>query len=199
MIKNIIFDIGNVLTVFAWEEFVDSFGYSGEIKRRIARATVLSPAWNEYDRGVLSDEEVLGLFIANDPELEQEIREVNRDISGILKRCDYAIPWIEALRKRGFKVYYLSNFFRKAELECAQALDFISHMDGGILSYKEKLIKPDEAIYRLLTERYGLNVAECVFLDDKEENCDAAKSFGMHVIRFRDQKQAAGELENIIS
>ena len=55
MIKNIVFDIGNVLAGFAWEDFYRSFGYSEEIFEKLADATVRSPFWNEIDRGNLSD------------------------------------------------------------------------------------------------------------------------------------------------
>lgn len=194
MIKNIIFDIGNVLTVFCWEKYFKSFGYQEEMIKRLAQATVMNQVWNEYDRGVMSSEEIVQAFIQSDPEMEEHIYKVTQNLSGILERCDYAIPWITELQKKGYKVYYLSNFFEKAERECAEALDFIPYMDGGILSYKEKLIKPDAAIYELLLKRYGLTAGECVFLDDKEENCAAAKEAGMQAICFHTREQAVKEL-----
>lgn len=194
MIKNIIFDIGNVLTVFCWEKYFKSFGYPEEVVERLARATVRNQVWNEYDRGVMSAEEILQAFIQSDPDMEEYIYKVTENLSGILERCDYAIPWIRELQEKGYKVYYLSNFFEKAERECAEALDFIPYMDGGILSYKEKLIKPDAAIYELLLKRYGLAAEECVFLDDKEENCRAAKKAGMQAICFKTREQAVKEL-----
>lgn len=197
MIKNVIFDIGNVLTVFCWEKFFKSFGYSDEMVERIARATTKNPSWNEYDRGVLSDEEVLELFIRQDPEIEKELRIVNDNIGAILERCDYAIPWIEELHAKGFKVYYLSNFFKKAETECKAALDFIPYMDGGILSYKERLIKPDAAIYELLMERYNLVAEECVFIDDRADNCEAARKLGMQAVCFHDREQVLKELSEM--
>jgi putative hydrolase of the HAD superfamily len=197
MIKNVIFDIGNVLTVFCWEKYFKSFGYSDEMVARIARASTQNDAWNEYDRGVLSDEEVLALFIRQDPEIETELRKVNQNLEAILERCDYAIPWIEKLHSSGYKVYYLSNFFRKAEVECTKALDFIPYTDGGILSYKEQLIKPDAAIYLLLMERYQLVAEECVFIDDRLDNCEAARKLGMQAICFETKEQAEAELNKM--
>lgn len=197
MIKNIIFDIGNVLTVFCWEKYYKSFGYSDEMVERIARASTKNQAWNEYDRGVLSAEEVLNLFISQDPGIEAELRKVNENLSGILERCDYAIPWIEELHAKGFRVYYLSNFFEKAERECSTALDFIPYTDGGILSYKEQLIKPDAAIYKLLMERYQLVAEECVFIDDRADNCEAARRLGMQAVCFQTRDQAVKELNKM--
>lgn len=197
MIKNVIFDIGNVLTEFCWEEYFRGLGFSEEIFEQVANATTRNKAWNEYDRGVLSDEEVLDLFISQNPSMEKEIRLVNQNLHNILKKCDYAIPWIEELKAKGYHVYYLSNFFRKAEIECADSLNFIPYTDGGILSYKEKLIKPDAAIYELLMSRYELVAEECVFLDDKMENCQAAKALGWEAICFQNQSQAIEELKKL--
>ena len=71
MIRTIISDIGNVLSGFTWYDFYKSKGYSEEMVERLAKATVGSDIWKEYDRGVLSEEEILNRFIANDPELKK--------------------------------------------------------------------------------------------------------------------------------
>ena len=59
MIRTIIFDIGNVLTVFGWKNFLHSFGFPPEIEKRVGKATVDNPFWHEFDKGFLSDEEML--------------------------------------------------------------------------------------------------------------------------------------------
>ena len=66
MIRTIIFDIGNVLAGFKWEEFYRSFGYPEETYRRLVKATVGSSAWQEHDRGALTDDEILELFVEDD-------------------------------------------------------------------------------------------------------------------------------------
>ena len=69
MIRNIIFDIGNVLTDFSWRKFLQKKGFNEAMVERIAKASVQSPAWNEIDRGVWSLEELMQAFIARDPEI----------------------------------------------------------------------------------------------------------------------------------
>ncbi len=197
MITTIIFDIGNVLADFNWEKCFRTFGYDEETFARLAKATVLSPMWNEYDRGVMSDEEIMQGFIDNDPEIEDQIREALQDVGATVFRNDYAIPWIKELQGKGYRCLYLSNFSRRGHRECADALDFIPYMDGGILSYQEKLIKPMPEIYQLLIDRYSLKPEECVFLDDTLRNLEAAEKFGIHTIHFKNKKQAAGELREL--
>lgn len=164
---------------------------------RIAKATVKNPAWNEYDRGILTDEEVMQEFIKSDPELEDILRKVLKSKKTMVRRNDYAIPWIKELQEKGYRCLYLSNFSKASETDCAEALDFIPCMDGGILSYREKVIKPMPEIYQLLIDRYELVPEECVFLDDTVRNLEAAQKFGIHTIHFTSQEQAIRELREL--
>lgn len=197
MITTIIFDIGNVLADFSWREHYESFGYDDEMVERLAKATVKNPVWNEYDRGVMTEEEIVHAFVEEEPEIAQDIRRVLKDLGAMVRRNDYAIPWIQELKGKGYRVLYLSNFSEKAETDCAHALNFIPYMDGGILSYREKVIKPMPEIYQLLIDRYNLVPEECVFMDDTEVNLTGAKKFGIHTIHFHDRQQAIEELRKL--
>lgn len=197
MIKNIIFDIGNVLTDFRWKDFLQDKGFDGEMIKRIAAASILSPLWCELDRGAWTEEELMQGFIGEAPELEKELHIAYDDIHGMVTPRAYAIPWLQELKAKGYRVLYLSNFSRKAEAECSEALDFLPYMDGGILSYKEQLIKPDPAIYQLLLARYNLVPEECVFLDDTLANVEAAEALGIHGIHFITKEQAEEELHKL--
>ena len=194
MIRTVIFDIGHVLTVFGWKNFIHSFGFPPETEERVGKATVDNPFWHEFDRGFLSDDEMLAGFMNNDPTVEKEIRQIFVSLHGIVTRADYAIPWIQKLKSAGYQVLVLSNFSDKVKRDNEDAMDFLEYVDGGILSYRDGVIKPDPAIYRLLLGRYGLKAEECVFLDDIQSNLDTAAGLGIHTILFRSLKQAQEEL-----
>ena len=110
MIKNIVFDIGNVLLAFRWKEYFAEFGYPQDIYDRLCKATALNPVWCEYDRGVWEEEAVLQAFIEADPELEPVIREVLTSLKGLLVLYDYTVEWVKELKAKGYKLYYLSNY-----------------------------------------------------------------------------------------
>lgn len=195
MIKNIIFDIGNVLTDFCWQDFLAGKGFDEAMVERIGKASTMGPYWCEYDRGVWSQEEILQAFISLDPEIEPEIRKAYESMENMVVMREYAIPLIERLKECGYGVYYLSNYPEKAHKECPEALAFIPYMHGGILSYRDKVIKPGPEIYKLLMERYDLKADECIFLDDTQKNVDGAKAVGMHSILFTTLEKAKEELE----
>lgn len=197
MIRNIIFDIGNVLTDFRWNDFLRDKGFDEEMTKRIAKASILTPLWNEVDRGVWSREKLLQEFIRMDPEIEAELHKAFDNVTGMVTKREYAIPWLQELKAKGCRVYYLSNFSEKAYEDCMEALDFLPFMDGGILSYRESLIKPDAEIYRLLLSRYSLKPEESVFLDDTLPNVEAARALRLHGICFRTREQAEAELKKL--
>lgn len=197
MIKNIIFDIGNVLTDFRWKDFLRDKGFDDEMIGRIAKASVESPLWKEFDRGVLDGEDLMQSFIDSDPEIEEELHKAYDDVHGMVTIRDYAIPWVQELKAKGYKVWYLSNFSEKTEIECADSIAFIPYMDGGILSWKDKLIKPDPKIYQLLLERFQLVAEESVFIDDLPENVQGAVDQGIHGIVFETREQVVEDLERL--
>ncbi len=199
MIKNVVFDIGNVLSDFCWREFLKDKGFDEEMIERIGHASVLTDSWYEFDKGVLPDNDVIELFVKNDPGIAKELHEAFDEVRGMVRLKDATFDWIRGLKKRGYRVYYLSNYSHKAETQCPEATSFIPEMDGGILSYTVKMTKPDPAIYALLLKRYGLEPTETVFIDDTEKNVVAAREQGIHGIVYRDGKQAAEDLEKLLA
>lgn len=197
-INTVIFDIGGVMVGLGRLHFFEQFGYSPQMCERLLSSTMKSPHWKELDRGVLTDEEVIDRFVKDAPELETEIRRSMENVHGIVYRLETSIPWIEELRESGRRVLYLSNYSMKVANDNEDAMDFLSHMDGGLLSCDYKVIKPDPAFYMILIERYGLEPSECVFLDDLEDNLAAARSLGIHTILVKDHEQAAADLKALL-
>lgn len=198
MIKNIIFDIGNVLSDFRWREFLADKGFDGEMIERIGKASVLTDTWYEFDRGFYSDEEVVELFVKNDPGIGKELHRAFDNVEGMVRLKAGTFEWIRSLKAKGLKLYYLSNYSHKAETQCPEATSFIPEFDGGILSYTVKMTKPDPAVYGLLLSRYGLDPSETVFIDDTEKNVVAARKLGIAGIVYDTGEQARKELERLI-
>lgn len=198
MIRNIVFDIGNVLVDYCWRDHIAGYGYSGEMLERIGRAMMLNPVWNEMDRGVWTNEELLQGFIAADPEIEKDIRLVFSNMKTIVRERPESAAWIRSLKEQGYRTYYLSNYSYRARTEAADQLGFLEELDGGIMSYTVQMIKPHADIYEKLMETYGLLPEESVFLDDSAANVEAAGKLGFHTIQVSSQEQAKEELNNLL-
>jgi len=201
MIRNVIFDIGNVLASFRWADLFRDLGFTGIAFDRIAAATVLHPTmWNEFDRSLMTDEEIIAKCIERAPEYEQEIRVLFSKTELLVEEYSHSYSWIKDLKDRGYKVYLLSNYGRTS-FKAAKThgrLSFLPLVDGAVISYEVQVVKPEPEIYRALLSKYGLKAEESIFLDDKAENIEAAQLLGFHGIVVEGYAQAKKDLEKLL-
>ena len=195
--KNVIFDVGKVLVKFEWEKYLDSFNFPEEKRDKIAKAVFESNTWNERDRSSEDEQYYVEQMIKDAPEYADDIREVMRRSGETIKQMDYAETWIKYLKDKGYHVYILSNYATYTLEKTEKELSFLRYVDGAVFSCQVKQIKPEPEIYKTLIERYHLEPEKSVFLDDRAENCEAARKQGIHAIQFESFKQAAAELEKL--
>lgn len=201
MIKNIIFDIGGVLVDFRPREAMRRIGISEEKIPALLDATVCSPLWVELDRGALPEKEVISRMSAQYPELSSEINSFfQKGIKYLVKSCDYATEWLRDYKMRGYKLYLLSNYPSSCfELHCRENLfTFLELTEGRIVSGYVKQIKPERGIYETLLSSYGLTAGECVFIDDRADNVQAAREAGLHALRFTEFEETCRRLEPLL-
>lgn len=198
MINTVIFDIGGVLVELWRYRFLADKGFTGELAQKIMYATMRSEDWVQLDLNNLSEDEILQRFIENAPEIEKEIRHMFSDVHGIVEPRAASLSWLKHVKSAGKRVLYLSNYSHKIMRECADALYFLPEMDGGLFSCDVHMAKPDPAFYQLLIERYDLDTAICVFIDDLESNLEPAKTLGMQTIHFWSMDQAWAELDALL-
>ena len=200
MISTVVFDIGMVLVYFRWRELFAELGFEGEKFEKIAQATVHNPWWNEFDKGGMTIEEIVEKYAESAPEYKEDIAKIYNHKDEFIVLYEYTIPWIRDLKERGYKVYILSNWSEPVyEANKNTHLRFLKEVDGEIMSYRERMIKPDREIYELLCNRFNINPSEAVFLDDNAANVKGAKEFGLHAIHFKNYEQAKEELERYLA
>ena len=193
MIDTIVFDIGNVLVEWHWRKtFTEQFGEA--LVEPLADATVRSPEWNELDRGVLGEDEIVALLTKNAPAYAEQIGWIVRESHRLVTTFPYAADWLRDLKAAGYKVYILSNFSEFGYNRAKPGFTFLPYTDGVLISYEVKLVKPDPAIYAALCERFSITPENAVFLDDRAENTEAARAFGMHAITVESKAQADSAL-----
>ena len=194
--KNIIFDIGNVLLEFKPFEFLLKH-YDEKTMEDLMVIIFSSDEWIEMDLGTMSVQEVKSRFIDRNPHYEKEIHYVLDHWSEMLTPLLENVKFVKILKDQGYKLYLLSNFPLNAFKDVFNKYDFFRYFDGMIISAYEHVIKPDEKIYNLLLERYNLNPDECLFIDDMAANTLAAKEQGIHTITLSYNVKLEDELKAI--
>ena len=176
MLKNVIFDFGGVVCTFSQDAILDDF-CTGEAHARLK--PVLFRSWQALDEGTADYEEYVAETLKL---LDGEDKQIARRFFREWHRSMRPIPGVWALigelKARGYGVYLLSN----ASTWFAGHLDdypILRLFDGRLISAPEKMAKPEERIYRLALERFGLNAAETLFVDDRAENTEAAERVGI--------------------
>lgn len=193
MIDTVVFDIGNVLAEWHWRKnFTEMFGEA--LVDTLADATVRSPQWLEMDRGALNEAEITALLTKNAPQYADEIARIVRENHTFVTTYPYADAWLRGLRSAGYRVYILSNFGDFSYNRAKPGFTFLQYADGALISYEVKLVKPDRAIYEALCTRFGIVPENAVFLDDRPENTEAARAFGMQAITVESKAQADAAL-----
>ncbi len=196
-INTIIFDIGNVLVDFKWEQYLRDCGYNDEIVRKVSEATVKNDLWKKWDRGDIEEAEIIEQSCKLEPSVEREIKKLFVDIEQLINEFDYSAEIIKKLKENGYKVYLLSNYARSHYELDKKNFKFLDYVDGGIISYEVILAKPEPEIYKALIQKYNINPQEAVFLDDLPENLEAAKPFGFHTIQVKSYQQILEDLQKL--
>ncbi len=199
MIKNIVFDISNVLAPFRFQEYLAEKGFDGTMIKRIIKASAMTPSWTEFEKGKLSYVEAMDAFISADPDIADELHKAYDSCAGIMGRYDYTEGWIDALKEAGYKLYCITNFTPAGYEQCYNSISFIERFDGCIFSFREGIVKPDPEIYQTLLRRYDLKAEECVFIDDTEENVISAEKLGFRGIVFTGYEDAVAKLNELIN
>ena len=181
MIKNLIFDFGQVMVRFERKYMVERFVADPEDSKLLQKVVFDRLYWDRLDAGTIGDEETLALVCERLPE------RLHKPASDIYYNWIYNIPEIKGMsalvhdmkEEFGVKVFLLSNISRyfashSAEIQCLAEFDrcFFSAVCGKT--------KPNADFYELLCTECGILPAESVFIDDRADNVEAAEALGIH-------------------
>lgn len=195
--ENIVFDVGRVLVEFEWEPYLKSFRFTKEKYEKIADVTFRSQTWNERDRALYEEEHYIAEMVEKAPEYEADIREVMKGTAKTIAPMAYAETWTKYLKEQGYHLYILSNYGTYMLEQTRPQMAFLKYMDGTVFSCEVQQIKPEAEIYETLLKRFSLKPSKTVFIDDRADNCEAARKLGIRAIEFKSFKQAAAELEKM--
>ena len=173
MIKNIIFDLGNIIINYNQNNIINNFTQNDEEYAYIIEKIFKSPEWQMMDLGIITNQEAADVINKKNDNKYKELTDnflnnwykgqtVNRDIVEIAKR----------LYKKGYKLYVLSNIANMT-FEYFKNDEFFKMCDGIIISAHEHIKKPDYRVFEILLNRYNLKPEECIFIDDD----DTGKSY----------------------
>lgn len=197
MIQTIIFDVGEVLLGYRWEDMLTDHGVPREKAILIGNTMFADSLWEELDLGCRPFEEIVQEYRRKYPEYREEI-------TWFLNHGEYMhVPredvWekVHGLKQKGYGIYLLSNYSENLFHKHTKNAAFMKDIDGMVVSYQIHKTKPDPAIYLHLLQTYHLQPETCLFFDDRPANTEAAKKLGIQTITVTSKELLMGELEKL--
>lgn len=198
MIKNIVFDIGNVLVTFHPSKYFQKHFQNASKTKYLCDTVFQHEAWERYDQGIYSMDDLHFVYQAAYPRDYHDISYILDHWLYLMELMEESFTYLKELKKRGFHIYLLSNISKDSADYLKQTMPFFEEVDGAVLSYEKKVNKPSAEIYHHLLEQYQLLPEETIFFDDNLKNIEQAKQMQIHGILFTDIKQAKCIAEALI-
>ncbi|MGH4120232.1 HAD family hydrolase [Clostridium sp.] len=198
MVKSIIFDIGNVLLQFKPLDYLKAIFNDDKIETLVYKEVFQSNEWINLDRGILTQDDAIKAISQRNPNYKVHIKKCMDNWIDILTPIEGTVHIVNKLKTNGYKLYLLSNFHSLAFENIYSKYDFFKNFDGGVISYKENLLKPETEIYTKLLDTYGLKAKECLFIDDTLLNTQAADRLGFNTIHFDNCETLKKDLNKFI-
>lgn len=184
MIKNIVFDMGNVVLAFNPYLFVERLNISADDKELLIEKIYRSKEWTYLDNGSRTEAEVIEILKDRIPE------RLHFELDYLVAHWDEPIVEIEGmyeligeLKKKGYGIYLLSNASSRQHIYW-KGVRAAELFQDTLISADVRLVKPDHRIYRLMLDKFSINPAETVFIDDSIANINAAVEMGIAGFHF---------------
>lgn len=194
--KNIIFDIGNVLLEFQPENYLKKY-YDQQKIGDLMTIIFTSDEWVELDMGTMMIKDVIESLVSKNPEYKKEIIFILENWTDMMTPIQENVDIAYQLKEKGYALYLLSNFHTEAIEAMFNKYEFFHIFDGHVISAHEKVVKPADEIYQILLDRYHLNPLESVFIDDSIANINACQRLGITGIHLPYLANLSEELKTI--
>ncbi|MCC5896250.1 MAG: HAD family phosphatase [Alkalibacterium sp.] len=179
MIKNVVFDMGNVLIRYAPADFIQTFTSNTDHQQLLLNEIFFADEWLLYDRGTITKEEIINNASQRLPEtLQAPVTEVMDTWYKMMTPISEMEDVLNRLKKNGYNLYLFSNVSQDFH-QFKQIIPGIQYFDGLFLSSDWKCIKPETEIYQKFFTHFELNPSECFFVDDLPQNIEGAATHGM--------------------
>lgn len=195
IIKNAVFDVGNVLVRWDPDQVIRDVLGDTPFHHAYKNALIECDLWLQLDRGSVSPEEAVAQLAPQFPDINQQ-----RDLFAILFGYAHHLPPIpgsfelfHSLKDAGYGMYILSNF-QDYGFRLFEQTHPVLQTSGTVVSARVQMMKPEPDIYQYLLQTYHLVPNETVFIDDRPENITAAIEAGIHGIVFENPDQCVTAL-----
>lgn len=198
---NIIFDLENVLIEWNKEKILSKICKNDLEYNLFNQFVFQSNLWIDLDNGKISLEFLENQLIDEmGHQYQDQIHELVWNWFNYVDLYDEVYELIKQLKKKNFQIYVLSNTSSIFHILLDSVLSKVSSvLDGYVISCEVKMMKPQKEIYLSLVNKYQLDIKDCIFLDDLEENVEAARTLGIKAFQIKERKEISNILKDLLN
>lgn len=192
-VRTVVFDIGGVL--LDWDPrylYRRLIPDEGDLERFLSE--ICTPEWNStLDAGRPFDQ-ACDELARRHPDAADLVWAWKRQDEMVAGEIPGTATQVDELHAKGVPMYLLTNMPVEVFEARRERFRVLQRFDGAVVSGEEGVLKPSSEIFRRLVDRYALEPAQCLFIDDSDENVQAAADTGFLVHRFVDAPSLASRL-----
>ncbi len=197
--RNIIFDLGGVILEWNSDLILERFYSDLDVRVAVKAGLFQHADWLQMDRGMLTESEVIPRVTKRTGRPAAELTELFDAVRTSLRPKPDTVALIERLAHSCVPLYCLSNMPARTFAYLRERHAFWPRFRGIVISGEIKMMKPEREIFEYLLDRFDLDPAETVFVDDHQPNIEAAQAMGLHTVLFRDARQCELELQPLLA
>lgn len=196
-IKNIVFDVGNVLVKWDPKPVVQKVFPEVEEPEHLILKLVKSEVWLDLNRGKISEKEAIQKYKQELRVSHTQLEHLMHEIKESLHPVEGSFELVEKLSKANHPLYIITDNTHEIVAYLKKRYNFWQHFHGVVNSAELGVLKPSPVIYQYLLETYKLVPEETIFFDDLQANVDGAIAVNMKSIQFVNSAKCIEDLRNL--
>lgn len=184
-IKNVIFDLGAVMFNWNPKAITENFTKDIDLQKRIQSELYYHQDWIDFDCALITEEEAINRASKRLEISLVDAEELFKQTKASLTLISKTFDVLKSVKDKNLKAYCLSNISPESFNYVSERHDIFKLFDGIVTSGEENVGKPGKQIFEILLNRYELEVAECLFIDDSSANTTTAAELGITTITFK--------------
>jgi len=197
MIKNIVFDIGNVLIKWDPATVVQQVFSEHPHPAMLLQQMFKSPAWYDLNLGKISEADLIEIYHKTLNIEREQLYVLLEALKESMVPIENSFELLTRVYQLHYPLYVISDNVREIVAYLKTRYDFWHQFQGIVISAEVGHLKPAPEIYHHLLTTYQLKPDETLFIDDIMKNVEGAKLMGMQGIEFKNVAQCRDEMQKL--
>lgn len=195
--KVVILDLGNVVLDWDVDRILDSLNIEAEEVKLLRNELFYHQNWLDMDQGKESESAVVSKICGRSSLSKATIENALLAAKNSLAPIEESMVLMQEISDKGIEMHCLSNMSRETYAHIKEH-ELFDMFNGIVISGVEGCVKPDDDIFHLTLERYGLDPSETLFIDDSLPNIKTAHRLGISSFHFKRSQNCYADIRNIL-